>query len=222
MSYNSDMKKIVDEFRKTDYIRPEDLPNIDLYMDQVITFMDRHLETTRRFSSDKLLTKTMINNYTKNDLLPSPEKKKYTKDHLFLLIYIYYMKNFLSISDIKTLLSPMTNRYFNDSRDDSTDKSSLSMSDIYAEIYTLEKKYTAKLKENIDEICDIADSEFKEASEYLKAFALVSMLSYDIYAKKQLIEHLLDSVTTESSDNSASKEPKTKKKKPDKQAKPNE
>ena len=112
MSYNSDMKKIVDEFRKTDYIRPEDLPNIDLYMDQVITFMDRHLETTRRFSSDKLLTKTMINNYTKNDLLPSPEKKKYTKDHLFLLIYIYYMKNFLSINDIQTMLKPLTEKYF--------------------------------------------------------------------------------------------------------------
>ena len=212
----------INQWIETDVINPEDIPSIELYMDQVTTFMDKELARTKRHPDDKILTKTMINNYSKNDLLPPSNKKKYSKDHIILLIYIYYMKNFLSISDIKTLLSPMTNRYFNDSRDDSTDKSSLSMSDIYAEIYTLEKKYTAKLKENIDEICDIADSEFKEASEYLKAFALVSMLSYDIYAKKQLIEHLLDSVTTESSDNSASKEPKTKKKKPDKQAKPNE
>lgn len=212
----------INQWIETDVINPEDIPSIELYMDQVTTFMDKELARTKRHPDDKILTKTMINNYSKNDLLPPSNKKKYSKDHIILLIYIYYMKNFLSISDIKTLLSPMTNRYFNDFRDDSTDKSSLSMSDIYAEIYTLEKKYTAKLKENIDEICDIADSEFKEASEYLKAFALVSMLSYDIYAKKQLIEHLLDSVTTESSDNSASKEPKTKKKKPDKQAKPNE
>ena len=212
----------INQWIETDVINPEDIPSIELYMDQVTTFMDKELARTKRHPDDKILTKTMINNYSKNDLLPPSNKKKYSKDHIILLIYIYYMKNFLSISDIKTLLSPMTNRYFNDFRDDSTDNSSLSMSDIYAEIYTLEKKYTAKLKENIDEICDIADSEFKEASEYLKAFALVSMLSYDIYAKKQLIEHLLDSVTTESSDNSASKEPKTKKKKPDKQAKPNE
>ena len=212
----------INQWIETDVINPEDIPSIELYMDQVTTFMDKELARTKRHPDDKILTKTMINNYSKNDLLPPSNKKKYSKDHIILLIYIYYMKNFLSISDIKTLLSPMTNRYFNDFRDDNTDKSSLSMSDIYAEIYTLEKKYTAKLKENIDEICDIADSEFKEASEYLKAFALVSMLSYDIYAKKQLIEHLLDSVTTESSDNSASKEPKTKKKKPDKQAKPNE
>ncbi len=212
----------INQWIETDVINPEDIPSIELYMDQVTTFMDKELARTKRHPDDKILTKTMINNYSKNDLLPPSNKKKYSKDHIILLIYIYYMKNFLSISDIKTLLSPMTNRYFNDFRDDSTDKSSLSMSDIYAEIYTLEKKYTAKLKENIDEICDIADSEFKEASEYLKAFALVSMLSYDIYAKKQLIEHLLDSVTTESSDNSASKETKTKKKKPDKQAKPNE
>lgn len=212
----------INQWIETDVINPEDIPSIELYMDQVTTFMDKELARTKRHPDDKILTKTMINNYSKNDLLPPSNKKKYSKDHIILLIYIYYMKNFLSISDIKTLLTPMTERYFNDLKEDNTGKSSLSMSDIYGEIYNLEKKYTAKLQENIDEICDIADSEFKEDSEYLKAFALVSMLSYDIYAKKQLIEHLLDSITTESSDNNSYKELKAKKKKPDKQAKSNE
>ncbi|MFW5632635.1 MAG: DUF1836 domain-containing protein, partial [Acetivibrio ethanolgignens] len=95
-----------------DYIRPEEIPNIDLYMDQVTTFMDEHLEGSKRYPEDKLLTKTMINNYTKNNLLPSPNKKKYSKEHMLLLLFIYYFKNILSISDIQSIFEPLTEKYY--------------------------------------------------------------------------------------------------------------
>ena len=76
------INSIIESLGRIDYIKPEDIPNIDLYMDQVTTFMDRKLKnTTRNPSEDKILTKTMINNYAKNDLLPPPVKKKYTKEH---------------------------------------------------------------------------------------------------------------------------------------------
>ena len=61
----------------------------------------------------------MINNYTKNHLLPPPEKKKYSKEHIILLIYTYYLKNFLSIGDIQKLLAPMIEKYFHASETDS-------------------------------------------------------------------------------------------------------
>ena len=65
------------------------MPNIDLYMDQVTTFMDEHLSDVKRYEDDKILTKTMINNYTKNDLLPPPVKKNILKSiYMFLLLYI--------------------------------------------------------------------------------------------------------------------------------------
>ena len=48
------------------HVQPEEIPNIDLYMDQVTTFMEEHLKNTRRYEEDKVLTKTMINNYAKN------------------------------------------------------------------------------------------------------------------------------------------------------------
>ena len=70
------------------YIKPEELPDIQLYMDQVTTFMDDHLKNTKRYPEDKVLTKTMINNYAKNNLLPPPVKKKYSKEHLLMLIFI--------------------------------------------------------------------------------------------------------------------------------------
>ena len=76
-------------------------------MDQVTTFMEENLASTKRHEDDKILTKTMINNYAKNKLLPPPEKKRYSREHLLMLIFIYYFKNILSISDIQTLLGPM-------------------------------------------------------------------------------------------------------------------
>ena len=103
---------LLEELKKIDYVKPEDIPNIGLYMDQVTTFMDSQLQHSKRHDNDKILTKTMINNYAKNDLIPPPEKKKYSKEHVLTLIFIYYFKSILSISDIQSILNPITDRYF--------------------------------------------------------------------------------------------------------------
>ena len=74
------LNSIVESLDRIDYIKTEDIPNIDLYMDQVTTLMDSKLKHATRYpEEDKILTKTMINNYTKNNLLPPPVKKKYSK-----------------------------------------------------------------------------------------------------------------------------------------------
>ena len=69
-------KLLNDIISKLNIIDDADIPAIDLYMDQVTTFMDKHLKNNKRFADDKILTKTMINNYAKNDLLPAPVKKR--------------------------------------------------------------------------------------------------------------------------------------------------
>ena len=62
--YSRDMlNSILESLSRIDYIHADDIPNIDLYMDQVTTFMDTQLSSTRRYDQDKILTKTMINNY---------------------------------------------------------------------------------------------------------------------------------------------------------------
>ena len=124
------ISSLIDNLKKVRYIMPDDIPNIDLYMDQVTTFMDKHLKSSKRYSDDKLLTKTMINNYTKNELLPPPNKKKYTKEHMLLLIFIYYFKNILSISDIQSIFNPLTERYYGG-------KSDIGLEEIYKEILGL-------------------------------------------------------------------------------------
>ena len=95
-----ELKNQIGQWLDLGYIAPEDIPSIELYMDQVTTFMDRYLSKNKRTEEDKTLTKTMINNYTKNDLLPPPNKKRYSKEHIILLIYIYYFKNVVTINDI--------------------------------------------------------------------------------------------------------------------------
>ena len=184
------IKAIIEGLKRTDYIKPNELPNIDLYMDQVTTFMDKHLESSKRYSEDKLLTKTMINNYTKNNLLPSPEKKKYTKDHMYLLIYIYYMKNILTISDIKSILEPITDKFFNNSGE-------INLEQIYEEIFRLGREQSVTLTKEVVRKNEKSRESFKEVSdeedrEFLQTFAFICMLCFDVYMKKQLIEKLID------------------------------
>lgn len=99
---NSD-KILEDLIKKMNIIDVSDIPSIDLYMDQVTTFMDKGLAQYKRNEQDKILTKTMINNYTKAKIFPAPVKKKYSRTHLMLLIMIYHLKSILSIKDIGIL-----------------------------------------------------------------------------------------------------------------------
>ena len=80
------------------------LPDIGLYMDQVLTLMDRQLAFYKRAENDRLLTQPMINNYTKDGLLPRVSDKKYTQGHLALLSVLCSLKPVLSISDLSALL----------------------------------------------------------------------------------------------------------------------
>ncbi|MEF9940535.1 MAG: DUF1836 domain-containing protein [Clostridium sp.] len=175
-------------------INPSDIPDIDLYMDQVTTFMDNHLESSKRYGEDKILTKTMINNYAKNNLLPPPEKKKYSKNHILLLIFIYYFKNVLSFKDIEQLFSPISENHFSD---DSNPK----LDELYAEIFSLEKEQRKRLKADVMAKFQDASQTFETAEgddkEYLQLFTFVCELAFDVYLKKQMIELLTDQLRSE-------------------------
>ena len=125
------LESILESLSKMEYVKASEIPNIDLYMDQVLTFMNGHLENAKRYETDKVMTKTMINNYAKNHLLPAPEKKKYTKEHIMVLMFIYYFKNILSIGDIQSILNPLTERYFANGKE-------LNLEKIYEEVFSLE------------------------------------------------------------------------------------
>lgn len=183
------LREVLDKLQKIDYVKPEELPNIDLYMDQVTTFMEEQLVSTKRYEEDKILTKTMINNYAKNKLLPPPEKKRYSREHILMLIFIYYFKNILSISDIQSLLTPIAQKYFKSM----TEKD---MTYIYNEVFSMEKDQIESLKKDLLRKYKTAQDTFSDADaedqENLKRFSFICLLSFDVYMKKMMIEHLID------------------------------
>lgn len=185
------INSIMQSLGRISFIKPEDIPNIDLYMDQVTSFMSSKLKNTARFQDkDKILTKTMINNYAKNDLLPPPVKKKYNKEHVLLLIFIYYFKNVLSINDIQRLLDPLVDRYYG--KDETIDIAS-----IYTEALNLGADHIEALKKDVmDKYADskesFADLENGEEKDFLQLFSFLCMLILDVYVKKLLIEKIID------------------------------
>lgn len=188
------LNSILASISRIDYIKPEDIPGIDLYMDQVTTFMEKNLQSSKRYPEDKILTKTMINNYAKNNLLPPPVKKKYSTEHMLLLIFIYYFKNILSINDIQALLQPITSKYFDTAED-------FDLTEIYNEIVQLEMDQIVPLKKDITKRFNLAKDSFSqcppEDRQFLQLFSFVSLLSFDVYVKKQLIEKLIDELPRE-------------------------
>ena len=193
MEQGNDIPSVIEEVYKryTDgsYIKASMLPDLDLYVDQITTFLTRHLAKTIRFEDDKIMTKTMINNYTKNHLLPPPDKKKYSRDHILLMIFIYYFKNFLPISDIKTILGPLTDKYFHKDAD-------LNLEAIYTTLFSKEDTFVQEVLENVMKQFHMSADLFPDAPKAdqasLREFTFICMLSLDIYLKKQLIEAILD------------------------------
>ena len=182
-----------------DHIHVDEIPQIDLYMDQVTTFMEKHLGELKRYPEDKVLTKTMINNYAKNNLLPSPLKKKYTQEHILLLVFIYYFKNLMSFTDIETVLSYITEHHF-----DTDDESSLA--EIYTKVFSMEHGQMDRLKEDVKEKFEKAKETFPsgaegsaepENAESLQLFGFICELAFDVFLKKQMIERLADELRAE-------------------------
>lgn len=180
---------ILKQFSELDYVHPEDIPNIDLYVDQVTTFIESQLSSLKRDEDEKILTKTMINNYTKNHVLPSPDKKKYSKDHVLTLILIYYLKSFLSIKDIQTLLEPITDKYFGA-------ESELSFYELYEELVAQGNGQSKALIKDVIAKYNAMQNAFSDApeedQEFLRNFGFICMLSFDVYIKKMMIETLID------------------------------
>lgn len=198
---------ILESLSHIDYLKSQDLPGIELYMDQVTTFMDSHLGNSKRHPDDKILTKTMINNYAKNNLLPPPNKKKYSKEHLLTLIFIYYFKNILSISDIQAILNPITDTYFG------TD-SGFNLETIYDEVFHMEPEEIEGIKADILNKYEKSQNVFSQTTtedqEFLQTFAFICLLSFDVYLKKSVIENLIDSMTAKKLQQQKEKEEKAK------------
>ncbi len=181
-----------------------EIPDIDLYMDQVTTFMEDKLKGFKRMEEDKILTKTMINNYTKNDIIPSPTKKKYSKEHMMLLILTYHMKQILSIGDIHYLLSPITEKV------DMEKIAPMEIEKLYNNFLEIQSKeyttFSEEMLKKIDELGEHIHSD-EEIENVLILYSIIFHLVIQASIQKKLAENLIDSFFV-SSDNGKNKKSK--------------
>ena len=100
----NEMKTLLTEAVRDADLHPHEIPSIDLYLDQITSLADeKRREGSPRFA-DRALTKTMINNYSKDGLLSPIKGKKYSKEQILQMLMVYEMKNTLSIGEIKRVL----------------------------------------------------------------------------------------------------------------------
>lgn len=170
-----EIKAIFDELVNFKIINISQIPDIDLYMDQVTTFVEDRLGVYRRNEDDKLLTKTMINNYTKEGLIAPPVKKKYSREHIIRLIMIYHLKTTLSIADIGALLKAVPQ------------ERSLEVYDGFVKLQETERNIARdSLRESIETIA-VHTEDDKET-----AVMTILMLVLEANCRRQLAEKLID------------------------------
>lgn len=210
-----DFEDLLKELRGSGFsfngIRLEDIPAIDLYMDQVTTLIDEQTASSKRHPEDKPLTKSMIQNYTKNRLLPPPEKKKYSQEHVILLLFIYYLKDFLSISDIRAITRPLCEACFR------PEDGSPTIREVYQEILSLAKDRQETNRQELLSALETAGAAFPDAPEdkreFLRTLSLIGILSNDILARKRLLERLVDRLGAEPEKEPEENTPREKRKK---------
>lgn len=190
--------------KEVDSFNFDDLPNIDLYMDQVTTYLNNKFSSVKRYEDDKLLTKTMINNYAKSRLLPSPEKKKYSKDHIITLAMIFFFKNLISINDVTTILTPLLENHFHN--DEQPLEEIINAFLEYAENNDFSKPIIDELQDS----SKIFDDFNVEDKDYLQTLGLISILSYDMFVRKMIVERLIDSLPKKEPYSKEDKDKKTK------------
>lgn len=180
------ISKVLDSY---DIVPIETIPNIDLYMDQVTTFIESALSGCKRNKNDKILTKTMINNYAKAKIFPPPLKKKYTKNHIMLLIMIYHLKSILSISDICRLLKPIA-----DELNKNINSPILEM--IYSDFVALqqqnEKNIAMALECNHTDMIQPSHEYHKYENETIQNIIVVLELVIHSNTQKRIAEKILD------------------------------
>ena len=182
MKFNKEhLLNLIDESLNLKTIDISEIPDIDLYMDQITTFMEDKLEKFKRTEEDKILTKTMINNYTKNEIIPSPKKKKYSKEHMMLLILTYHMKQTLSMGDIHSLLSPI-------SENDDVETLYKNFLEIQLKEYN---EFPKEILKKVDEL-ETQISSHEDESNHLMIYSIIFFLIIQASMQKKLAETLID------------------------------
>ena len=170
-----ELKRLFSERSLQKDIQISDIPDIDLYIDQITTLFENKLGQTKRNDEDKILTKTMVNNYSKEGILRPVKGKKYDREHILQMSMIYLMKQVLSLQDIKKILCSQTYTALD------------SYIDSYQGFLNIKDEQNEKMLSSIDEFIDNFDT--TDDNQFL---ALILYLCNYSTIIKNTVETLVD------------------------------
>ena len=177
-----DINSLVEDVKINNFITLEDIPDIDLYMDQVIQLFENKLGYLKWNEEDKILTKTMINNYSKGNLFMDIKNKKYSKNHIILIILIYELKSVISIPDIKVAFNNIVKSYDENSED------KIDLENLYKKHLKMISKNDDDIKEEILNITKELENLNAEEEKLL----LLTYLAAKANMYKRLCEKIVD------------------------------
>lgn len=167
MEINNTLKKWLEQLEKFEFQSYEKLPDIDLYMDQMITYLERQLAIFATSSMDKQITSSMINNYVKGEVISAPILKKYNREHLALIEEVCTLKQVLSIAEVKQIIDEKHRKdnvnhdeVFNNFRELMNEKNKIAISEA--------KKVLNNIEENdLEQLTDLALNFAVTANAYI-------------------------------------------------------
>ncbi|WP_409305122.1 DUF1836 domain-containing protein [Peribacillus sp. SCS-155] len=185
------VNELLESMRLENRITLDDIPDIDLYMDQVIQLFENKLSSED--PKEKVLTKTMINNYAKARLLVPIKNKKYTKEHIILISLIYQLKGALSINDIKQTLQELNKKITEEDFDlESFYDSYLQLTDWNI------GNFSSNLQARLDDAKQqLTDSDDRDA-DYLERVLLISSLAHMSNLYRSAAEKLVSEIASNS------------------------
>ncbi|WP_206458011.1 DUF1836 domain-containing protein [Anaerovorax sp. IOR16] len=190
MRYEEFIKQTVEEFVNGGVVSSDAFPDMELYMDQAVMFINKHLNAYKKEAKDQVMTKTMVSNYAKHHLIPRPKNKRYTKDHLILLTLIFYLKGTFQMEEIQTLMEPLIENY-NSEFDEKFD-----FHRIYDNILNLyeqeQKNLLTEVTEDINRIKKNLDDNELADDDTTELFMLIANLSMKANAQKFLAQKLMN------------------------------
>ena len=106
--WKNEVEGIAREMSRAPQIQPEEIPDLEIYMDQLTTYLDKRLSFYSREAEAPFITRSMVNNYSKARLLPPPVSKRYSRIHMMVLSLICQLKRLFTIQDLGRLLAPVS------------------------------------------------------------------------------------------------------------------
>ena len=181
------LKELVASLHLDDIIIREDIPKIDLYMDQVTQLFEGAYTPGKRDDKDKILTKTMINNYAKGDLLFPIKNKRYSKEHIMFIQFIYQLKASLSFSDTKSALQNLN---------ELVETSAVDIDKLYDQYVSLMGRQVEDLTQVLPQLSEEVEQAIEEINfvdqNYLRNLFLIFSFVHKSNMYRKLAERLTD------------------------------